>query len=119
MNPLWIDMLQNQGATFVDGRVAGFGDAKAELQSLTTQSVMCDLSHEGLLLVSGDDAAAFLHGQLSNDVLALAEDDAQITSWCSPKGRMLVTPLLWRGKQGFFLQMPRSLQAAIQKRLQI
>ena len=112
-------MLQNQGATFVDGRVAGFGDAKAELQSLTTQSVMCDLSHEGLLLVSGDDAAAFLHGQLSNDVLALAEDDAQITSWCSPKGRMLVTPLLWRGKQGYFLQMPRSLQPTIQKRLQM
>jgi tRNA-modifying protein YgfZ len=119
MNPLWIDMLQKQGATFVDGRVASFGDASAELQSLNTQTVMCDLSHEGLLLVSGDDAAAFLHGQLSNDVLALDEGDAQITSWCSPKGRMLVTPLLWKGKQGYFLQMPRSLQPAIQKRLQM
>ena len=119
MNPLWIDLLQKQGATFVDGRAASFGDAKAELQSLATQSVMCDLSHEGLLLVSGEDAAAFLQGQLSNDVLALAEGDAQITSWCSPKGRMLVTPLLWKGKQGYFLQMPRSLQPAIQKRLQM
>jgi tRNA-modifying protein YgfZ len=119
MNPLWIDMLQNQGATFVDGRVAHFGNARAELLSLNTQTVMCDLSHEGLLLVSGDDAAAFLHGQLSNDVLALAEGDAQITSWCSPKGRMLLTPLLWKGKQGYFLQMPRSLQVAIQKRLQM
>jgi tRNA-modifying protein YgfZ len=119
MNPLWIDMLQNQGATFVDGRVASFGDANAELQSLATQTVVCDLSHEGLLLVSGDDAAAFLHSQLSNDVLALGDGDAQITSWCSPKGRMLVTPLLWKGKQGYFLQMPRSLQPAIQKRLQM
>jgi tRNA-modifying protein YgfZ len=119
MNPLWIDMLQNQGATFVDGRVAHFGTTGAELLSLNTQTVMCDLSHEGLLLVSGDDAAAFLHGQLSNDVLALAEGDAQITSWCSPKGRMLLTPLLWKGKQGYFLQMPRSLQVAIQKRLQM
>jgi tRNA-modifying protein YgfZ len=124
MNPLWIDLLQKQNATFVDGRVASFGDAnfgnaQAELQALNTQAVMCDLSHEGLLLVSGDDAAAFLHGQLSNDVLALGEGDAQITSWCSPKGRMLVTPLLWKGKQGYFLQMPRSLQPAIQKRLQM
>jgi tRNA-modifying protein YgfZ len=119
MNPLWIDLLQNQGATFADGRVASFGDAQAELQSLNTQTVMCDLSHEGLLLVSGDDAAAFLHGQLSNDVLALADSDAQITSWCSPKGRMLVTPLLWKSKQGYFMQMPRSLQPAIQKRLQM
>lgn len=112
-------MLQNQGATFVDGRVANFGNAKVELESLNTQVVMCDLSHEGLLLVSGDDAAAFLHGQLSNDVLALSEGHAQITSWCSPKGRMLVTPLLWKGKQGYVLQMPRSLQPAIQKRLQM
>jgi tRNA-modifying protein YgfZ len=119
MNPLWIDMLQKQNATFVDGRVASFGSAKTELQSLSTQTVMCDLSHEGLLLVSGDDAAAFLHGQLSNDVLALAEGGAQITSWCSPKGRMLVTPLLWKISQGYFLQMPRSLQPAIQKRLQM
>jgi tRNA-modifying protein YgfZ len=119
MNPLWIDLLQNHGATFVDGHIANFGDARAELQSLNTQTIMCDLSHEGLLLVSGDDAAAFLHGQLSNDVLALAYGDAQITSWCSPKGRMLVTPLLWKGKQGYFMQMPRSLQPAIQKRLQM
>lgn len=119
MNPLWIDLLQKQGATFVDGCVASFGSAQAELQSLNTQTVMCDLSHEGLLLVSGDDAAAFLHGQLSNDVLALDEGDAQITSWCSPKGRMLVTPLLWKISQGYFLQMPRSLQPAIQKRLQM
>ncbi len=119
MNPLWVDLLQKQGATFVDGRVASFGANLAELQSLATQTVMCDLSHEGLLLVSGDDAAAFLHGQLSNDVLALAEGDAQITCWCSPKGRMLVTPLLWKGKQGFFLQMPRAMQPAIQKRLQM
>lgn len=119
MNPLWIDTLQKQNAMFVDGRVESFGDATAERQSLVAQTVMCDLSHEGLLLVSGDDAVTFLQGQLSNDVLALADGDAQITSWCSPKGRMLVTPLLWKGRQGHFLQMPRSLQPAIQKRLQM
>ncbi len=119
MNPLWTDWLQREGALFLDGRVSSFGNAHAEPQSVAGRIVMCDLSHEGLLLVSGEDAAAFLHGQLSNDILALAEGDAQITSWCSPKGRMLVTPLLWKGRQGLFLQMPRSLQAAIQKRLQM
>lgn len=119
MNPIWTDLLQREGAVFLDGRVASFGNANAELQSIPNQVVMCDLSHEGLLLVSGDDAAAFLHGQLSNDVVSMAEGDAQITSWCSPKGRMLVTPLLWKGRQGIFLQMPRSMQAAVQKRLQM
>jgi len=119
MNPLWTDLLQRAGALFFDGRVSSYGNANAELQSIAGQIVMCDLSHEGLLLVSGEDAAAFLQGQLSNDVLALAEGDAQVTSWCSPKGRMLVTPLLWKDRQGIFLQMPRSLQGAIQKRLQM
>ncbi len=111
--------MQRENGIFADGRIAAFGNGAAELQSLATQIVMCDLSHDGLLLVSGDDAAAFLQGQLSNDVNSLGEGDAQITSWCSPKGRMLVTPLLWKGKQGIFLQMPRSLQPAIQKRLQM
>ncbi len=119
MNANWIDRLQNEGATFNDGRVADFGDASRECAAADGGVVLCDLSHEGLILVSGDDAAPFLHNQLSNDVQALTEGDAQWTSWCSPKGRMLVTPLLWRGKQGYFFQLPRALQAAIQKRLQM
>jgi tRNA-modifying protein YgfZ len=119
MNPHWLTHLEQQGAQFADGRVAHYGDPVGERDALHRGPVLCDLSHDGLILVSGEDAAAFLHNQLSNDVLALREGDAQHTSWCSPKGRMLVSPLLWRGKQGYFLQLPRALQAAIQKRLQM
>jgi tRNA-modifying protein YgfZ len=120
MNPHWQNLLETSGARFADGRVADFGHAAAERAALNTHAIMCDLSHEGLIHATGDDAASFLHNQLSNDVLALQEGDAQRTSWCSPKGRMLVTPLLWREDPNtYHLQLPRALQAAIQKRLQM
>jgi len=119
MSERWISHLTDQGARFADGRVASFGDSHAELRAAGIQPAICDLSHDGLILASGEDAAQFLHAQLSNDVLALAEGQAQWNSWCSPKGRMLATFLLWRGRQGYFLQLPRALQAAIQKRLQM
>jgi tRNA-modifying protein YgfZ len=120
MNPHWQNHLDLLGARFADGRVTDFGDAAGERAALKTGAIVCDLSHLGVIRVAGEDAASFLHNQLSNDVLALADGDAQRTSWCSPKGRMLVTPLLWReDPQTYFLQMPRALQAAIQKRLQM
>ena len=51
---------------------------------------------QGLLAFDGADAAAFLHGQLSTDVAAMAVGDAAWSSYNSPKGRMLGTLLLCR-----------------------
>lgn len=119
MSERWISELTDQGAQFADGRIAGFGDGPAELAAADNQPVICDLSHDGLILVSGEDAGSFLHAQLCNDVLTLAEGQAQWNGWCSPKGRLLATFLLWRGRQGYFLQLPRALQPSIQKRLQM
>jgi folate-binding protein YgfZ len=48
------------------------------------------------LTFEGADAAAFLHGQLSSDVAAMAEGAVAWTSYNSAKGRMLATLLLWR-----------------------
>ncbi len=119
MNELWTAELLRHGAQFDNGRAAHFGDPAAELEAAAAGPIICDLSHEGLILAAGEDAATFLHGQFSNEVLALAEGDVQWNSWNSPKGRMLTSFLMWKGRQGFFLQLPRGLQAAIQKRLQM
>ena len=48
----------------------------------------------------GADAIAFLHGQLSSDVEALAPGQGQYWSYNSPKGRMLANGVLWRGGYG-------------------
>ncbi len=120
MSERWQSELTRQGAQFSDGRVAGFGNSPATgFAALQDGAVLCDLSHLGLMLAAGDDAAAFLHGQFCNDVLALGDGAAQWNGWCSPKGRLLVTLLAWSGRQGVYLLLPRALQPAIQKRLQM
>ena len=49
------------------------------------------LSHWGMVRAQGDDAAAFLHGQLSNDFALLGLSQARLAAYCSPKGRMLAS----------------------------
>ena len=119
MSDRWISELTDQGARFSDGRVADFGDPAAESSAVLGGNVLCDLSHDGLIGVNGDEAASYLQAQFCNDVLALADGMAQWNGWCSPKGRLLATFLIWKGEQGYYLQLPRSLQAAIQKRMQM
>jgi folate-binding protein YgfZ len=81
---------------------------------------ICNLFPDNALIaVSGDDAAAFLHGQFTNDVLALQPGQAHWNGWCSPKGRLLATFVLARGKEGYFLMLPMALREAFQKRLQM
>jgi len=75
------------------------------------------LDEYGLLHVAGDDARAFLHAQLTNDVQNLAPGQARIAGWCSPKGRLLATFLVVPYSGGFLLQLSRDLVPAVLKRL--
>jgi len=79
--------------------------------------LIADLSHNALIRVSGDDATDFLHAQFTNDVQALAVDNAQWNGWCSPKGRLLATFLLIRRADGFLMVLPAEIAPAIMKRL--
>ena len=78
---------------------------------------VADLSHNALIGVTGDDAAAFLHGQFTNDVESLALGEAQWNGWCSAKGRLLATFLLLRRADGFLLMLPAEIAAGVSKRL--
>jgi len=79
--------------------------------------ITSDLSQHGLIAITGDDAQAFLHTQLTSDVNALALNRSQYSGYCTPKGRLLASFLLWRSEQGYFIQLPAVLREAIQKRL--
>ena len=46
------------------------------------------LSHLGVIRVEGDDAAKFLHGQLTQDFALLGMDQARLAAFLSAKGRM-------------------------------
>ena len=115
MSASWQQFLLSRGARFDNGRVVSFGDAAASSNGTS----VVDLSHMGVIEAHGAEAATFLHAQLTNDVLALPDGHAQWNGWCTPKGRLLVTFLLWREGDRYFLLLPKALQQAIQKRLQM
>ena len=71
----------------------------------------------GLIALDGEESASFLHNQLTNDVEHLGLDDARLAGYCSPKGRLLASFLMWRSASTIFLQLPRDIQAPVQKRL--
>lgn len=81
--------------------------------------MMAALTHLGVLSVSGADAENFLHNQLTNDVLELPVGAMHLGGYCSPKGRLLATVIIWKSADGVMLVMPRELLPGIQKRLQM
>ncbi len=117
MNAAWQSFLEGQGATVDGGVVWHYGDAASELAAASRSAVISDLSPLGVISIHGDDALSFLQGQLSCDVSAVAINASTYGSYCTAKGRVLATFLLWRGDSGFFMALPRDVLATIQKRL--
>nr|WP_314860395.1 folate-binding protein [uncultured Undibacterium sp.] len=80
---------------------------------------ICLIQDLSLIQASGDDAAGFLHNQLSNDVEHLSDTQSRYAAYCTPKGRMLASFLYWKIDADIVLQYSASLQPALQKRLQM
>src|SRR6185369_15342791 len=57
--------------------------------------------------------------QFTSDINHLAEGQAQHAGWCSAKGRMQASFLVWRNGENYRLALAADLQEAIQKRLQM
>lgn len=55
-----------------------------------------DLTHFTIFSVSGADAADFLQGQLTQDMALATESHAVLSAYCSPKGRVLASFLIWK-----------------------
>lgn len=76
------------------------------------------LADWGLIRATGPDARSFLHGQLTQDVESLASDQLRLAGYCSPKGRMLASFLVWAdGADGLMLACSADLLAPVHKRL--
>jgi folate-binding protein YgfZ len=94
--------------------------AQASSPLTTTQlavGFVAPITDLGLIALDGEESAAFLHNQLTNDVEHLGLDEARLAGYCSPKGRLLASFLMWRSASTIFLQLPREIQAPVQKRL--
>jgi folate-binding protein YgfZ len=75
------------------------------------------LNRYGLLAVTGADARAFLHAQLTNDIQSLSADKSVFAGWCTAKGRLLATMRVIPSPEGFLLQLARDIAPAVAKRL--
>ena len=83
-----------------------------------TPSGQVALSHMGVIRVVGDDAASFLQGQLTQDVVKLGVSEARLAAFCNAKGRMQASFVLFmRQPDEILMVCSRDILAATLKRL--
>lgn len=83
------------------------------------EEYICDASDLGLILANGSDTESFLQNQLSNDISLIDENSFQLSSYSTPKGRMLGIFRVVKIENGYLLIMPGSILPAILQRLQM
>jgi tRNA-modifying protein YgfZ len=119
MNPQWHEFLTTRGAQIAeDGGVRFAGHGSSRLGD-PGDCALFDLSHLGLIAVGGEDAESFLQGQLTNDIRELSPIHTQLSSHCSPKGRMLASFRVLRLGDTIYLQLPRERLPDSLKRLRL
>src|SRR5262249_41322114 len=83
---------QGLGAHFIEVNgmevVEHFGDPLAEYSALRNSGGVLDLSFRGRLCLLGTDRKRFLHGQVTNEVNALAVGQGCYAALTTAKGKM-------------------------------
>lgn len=83
-----------------------------------------ELSQLRVIQARGPDAATFLHGQITQDVLSLPPETVRLGAYCSAKGRMQASLVFWSyldpdGSQGVRALVDASLAEDLLKRLRM
>jgi len=69
------------------------------------------------LEVSGEDAANFLQGQLTNDIHQVTNQHTIYSGFCNPKGRLIGFFIIIKFNESFLLILPKSISESIHKKL--
>ena len=83
------------------------------------QAVLMPLEHLCCYEVSGEDARSFLQGQLTNDIEAISESRGQLSSYCTPKGRMLAIFYICPTQNKYLIIIRKDIAESVMKRLQM
>ncbi len=76
------------------------------------------LADWGVIRAAGPDAASFLQSQLTQDVLGLDAHRATLAGWCSAKGRLMASFVVWRpAPDDLLLACSADVLPAVLKRL--
>ena len=114
MNSDWRAFLETRSAA-----IDSVGHARFDSAPKEPDCAIIDLSQLGVIAVDGPDAGQFLQGQLSNDIRELTDTHSQLSSHCSPKGRMLANFRIVRTADRFLLVLPRTQVEPLLKRLRM
>ena len=82
---------------------------KTQATQAASNNTIVDLSHLGLLQLSGEDHLDFIQKQVTNDINQLDGNNAQFTGYCNPKGRLLALFLAFSHYDHLHLQLMVSL----------
>jgi folate-binding protein YgfZ len=104
----------------IDAEGIDFGDPAAESAAARDRTTVTPLLQLSWLRATGPEAELFLQGQLSNDIRELSVSRAQLSSYNTPKGRVLALFTLLRQVDGtILLETQSSVAAETLKRLRM
>ena len=83
------------------------------------QACLSLLDHMDCYEVSGEDAEPFLQGQLTNDISQVNPIQAQLSSYCTPKGRMLAIFYICQWQDRYLLLLRKDIAESVIKRIQM
>ena len=83
------------------------------------QPVLIPLEHLCCYEVSGEDAHSFLQGQLTNDIEAITKSRGQLSSYCTPKGRMLAIFYICPSQDKYLIVLRKDVAETVMQRLQM
>ncbi|HUW98399.1 MAG TPA: hypothetical protein VMV40_06080 [Acidiferrobacter sp.] len=109
------ELIEAGGLEGRDG-ILHYGTPHTEVSAAATGTVYCPLMPIGIIRASGADALSFLQGQLSNDLLTLA-NASQLSAYCTAQGRVIALFRIVRSGEEVLLLLPRELLASTLKRL--
>lgn len=111
MNQEWNDFLLQQGFA---ADIEHHGNLLEESRAATIAVPLVD---SALIRATGEDNAAFLHNLMTNDVTGIPADGVRYAGFCTPKGRLLATFLIWHEGTDLWLQTAADIQPAMLKKL--
>jgi folate-binding protein YgfZ len=83
----------------------------------STISGITELTHLGVIRVTGDDAVTFLQGQLTQDVALMGAHEARLAAFCNAKGRMQASFVVFKRSEDVLLVCSSDILPATLKRL--
>lgn len=83
------------------------------------QVVLSPLEYLTCYEIGGDDAEAFLQGQLTNDIAQVSAERGQLTSYCTPKGRMLAIFQLCQWQKKYIAILRKDIAESVMQRLKM